>query len=101
MTDEDFKAAFRKLDRVEPSVDFLANARAIPLRYPREERSSLWQFLRRSNRWATLALSASFGLTVGYLTLEEEGDDPELSAFLALDGDATFTTSADVDWDNP
>lgn len=101
MTDEEFKTAFRKLDGVEPSVDFLAKARSIPLRYPREQGFSLWQLLK-PNGLATLALSATFGLAVGYVTLEDESDDPELSAFLDSAADETlFTTSGDVDWESP
>lgn len=102
MTDDDFKAAFRKLDGVEPSTDFLARTRAIPLRYPREQGLSLWQVFALPSRLATLAFSASFGLAIGYLTLDEEPSDPELSAFLELDAnESVFATSADVEWDGP
>jgi hypothetical protein len=101
MTDDDFKAAFRKLDRVEPSADFFAKARGIPLRYPREEAFSLWQLFKLPSRIVTLAFSATFGLAIGYVTLDEEPVDTELSAFLELDAEETlFATSADVDWDN-
>ena len=102
MTDDDFKTAFRTLDRVEPSADFFVRTRSIPLRYPREERFSLWQLLKLPSRIATLALSATCGLAIGYMTLDEEPDDTELSAFLDLDGDeSVFATSADVEWDAP
>lgn len=102
MTDDDFKAAFRKLDRVEPSVDFFARARSVPLRYPREQNFSLWQLFKVPSRIATLALSATCGLAIGYMTLDEEPDDVELSAFLDLDGEETlFATSSDVEWDSP
>lgn len=102
MTDDDFKTAFRKLDSVEPSTDFFARTRAIPLRYPREQAFSLWQLFALPSRIATLAFSASFGLAIGYVTLGEEPIDPELNAFLELDAnEGVFATSADVEWDGP
>src|SRR5690606_34729215 len=102
MTDEDFKAAFQKFERIEPSVDFFSKARSIPLRYPREPHFSLWQLFKRPTRLATVTLSATFGLAVGYVTLDEASADPELNAFLELDAEETlFATSGDVDWDAP
>jgi hypothetical protein len=101
MTDDEFKVALRKLDGVEPHPDFLARARSIPLRYPREGGFSLWQLIRVPQRLAMLAVSASCGLAIGYVTLEEEADDAELDAFLDLDAEETvFATSDDVDWES-
>jgi hypothetical protein len=102
MTDDEFKAAFRKLDSVEPSAKFFAQARSIPLRYPREESVSLWQLFRLPRRIATLALSATCGLAIGYITLDEEPEDTELSAFLDLDAEESLLASpAEVEWGSP
>jgi hypothetical protein len=106
MTEDDFKAAFRRLDRVEPSATFLGSVRSIPMRHPRESNTplSLWSLLRLPSRLATLATAAMCGLGVGYLTLEQEPDpaDAELSAFLNLDADDNlYAGSPDLDWDSP
>lgn len=105
MTDDDFKAAFRSLDPVEPSPTFLQSARSIPLRFPRAAvaETSLWRFFRLPARLTTLAVSAMCGLGVGYLTLDQaSAADTELNAFLELDAsDDFFATSTDEDWIAP
>lgn len=104
MNDNEFKAAFRQLDRVEPSAAFMQAVRSIPLTHPRGSDLPLWRALVAPSRWMAIAASAVFGLGVGYLTLDQtpESDETELDAFLALDSDEPlFTTSVEEDWDSP
>lgn len=118
MNDDDLKAAFRSLDRVQPSADFLQSVRTIPLRHPRDPSGfSLWRLFGLPTRLAALSLSAVCGLGVGYLTLDDDVGDAELSAFLdlgaedtALSDDAlgsealgndTASGAADAEWDSP
>lgn len=105
MTDDEFKAAFRQLDSIEPSPGFLQATRSIPLRLPRPDGSvSLWEIFRRRSRVATLAVSALCGVGVGYLTLDQsaEGTDGDLAAFLNSDtDDALFAGAVDADWGSP
>lgn len=111
MNDDDLKAAFRSLDRVQPSADFLQSVRTIPLRHPRDAGFSLWRLFGLPTRLAALSLSAVCGLGVGYLTLDDDAGDDELSAFLelgaedgalsddALDDDAA-SNGVDGEWDS-
>ena len=95
MTDDDLKAAFRSLDRVQPSTDFLQSVRSIPLRYPRGASDfSLWRLFGLPSRLVALGMSAVCGLGVGYLTLDDDAGDAELSAFLELGEDTALSDSA-------
>lgn len=96
MNDDDFKAAFRGLDNVEPSADFLRQVRSIPRNHPREASfgASLWHLFGVPNRLFALGLSAVTGLFVGYLTLEQETYDDELMAFIELGPDESLLPSA-------
>lgn len=96
MNDDDFKAAFRTLDPVEPSPEFLRQVRSIPHRHPRDAAfwTSLWQLFGAPSRLLALGISASCGLFVGYVTLEEEAPDAELAAFLDLGADDTSLVGA-------
>jgi hypothetical protein len=104
MNDEDFKAAFRNLDKVEPSAEFLRRVRSIPHAFPRESTfvASLWSLLGAPSRLVALGISASCGLFVGYMTLEEEPPDDELTAFMDLGADDTSLTGVnDLDGNSP
>lgn len=104
MNDDDFKAAFRTLDQVEPSQEFLRQVRSIPHRHPRDAAfwTALWQLFGAPSRLLALGIAASCGLFVGYLTLEEETPDHELSAFLDLGADDTSLLGAtELDGDTP
>jgi hypothetical protein len=104
MNDDDFKAAFRSLDKVEPSAEFLRQVRSIPHRHPRDAAfwSSLWHLVGAPSRLVALGLSASCGLFVGYLTLDDEAPDDELSAFMDLGADDTALPSAiELEGDTP
>lgn len=104
MNDEDFKAAFRNLDQVEPSAGFLRRVRSIPRTHPRETpfAASLWSLLGAPSRLVALGISASCGLFVGYMTLEEEPADDELTAFMDLGADDTSLAGVnELDGNNP
>lgn len=104
MNDDDFKAAFRALDPVEPSAEFLRAVRSIPHRYPRAAApaASLWRLFGAPNRLFALGLSAACGLFVGYLTLDDEMTDDELTAFMELEVDDTALPNAtELEWDAP
>lgn len=109
MTDDDLKAAFRSLDRVQPSADFLQAVRSIPLRHPRgASEFSLWRLFGLPSRLVALGMSAACGLGVGYLTLDDDtAGDAELSAFLELGAEDTalsedtLSGAADAEWDTP
>lgn len=100
MNDDDLKAAFRSLDRVQPSADFLQSVRTIPLRHPRDAGFSLWRLFGLPTRLAALSLSAVCGLGVGYLTLDDDVSDAELSAFLELGDDAALGDDTALDEDS-
>lgn len=92
MNDDDFKAAFRGLDQVEPSADFWRRVRSIPQAHPREAAlgTSVWHLFGARSRLFALALSATCGLFVGYVTLEQETADDELTAFMELETEDTL-----------
>lgn len=103
MKDDELKTLFATLDPVEPSSAFLGQVRSIPLRLPhaKEARLSLWALFGLPSRLATFALSALLGLGAGYLTLEEETSDSELSAFLEIGAHESLFTTQDSDEDLP
>lgn len=104
MNDDDFKAAFRGLDRVEPSADFMRRVRSLPHTHPRDLEfwASLWRLVGAPSRLVALGLSAACGLFVGYVTLDEEAPDDELSAFMDLGADdGSLLTVTDLEGDTP